>query len=562
VYSAPAATERYGNVISFADITGTLGSDRVSFIQAGTGAVTRTAQAKMRDMVSVKDFGAVGDGVTNDTAAIQAAIDYCISSGQKLYVPAGTYMISSPLIYGSNVSVFGDGPSSIIKNTTARTDDKIMLQPSSQSGSVSKCDFSNFVLDQRCDHYGDSGSALAVSINGVTNTSFTSVIFRNIITMAIWSDSSSVGAAATRQFSAQNCTVENSNGGGFSFFGEITDCRIVDCHFANCKDDAVAFQDLAAAPTEIPARIVVSSCTFKDNNRRNTYSSTPHAILIFGCQNVSVVGNVIEKTCADGIVVQYGAANRSKDVSVVGNTVYLAGSTPDSTVGVPGSGIRVLQSDRVSVSGNSVTQSRTSGIGASRCTSVSVTGNSSTLSGNEGISIGDCVDAVVSSNVTLDNGTSLVNQFGILTESTNGTFFCKNVSIVGNRSGDTRSGGSRTQQYGFYNAGTDTTQIDVSGNNFFNNAVATLGGNWSFLTLRKFRNNFSESYNNDAGNDSVGAGASTCVVTHRLGNTPTVVLVTPRLNQTMYVSDRTSTTFTVTTSGVGPAAFDWYAEVL
>ena len=69
------------------------GSSYVGFIQAGTGAVTRTAQSKMRDVVSVKDFGAVGDGVTDDTLAIQTAVTYCIQNGKALFVPAGTYII-------------------------------------------------------------------------------------------------------------------------------------------------------------------------------------------------------------------------------------------------------------------------------------------------------------------------------------------------------------------------------------------------------------------------------------------------------------------------------------
>ena len=557
LYSAPAATERYSDPV----ITG-VSSAEVSFLQAGLGAVVRTAQSKMRDVVSVKDFGAVGDGVADDTAAIQAALTSLTATGGEVQIPRGTYLISAPLQYASNLTIRGAGAASIIKNTTTRTDDKVMLQPIAINGTVSKVDVSDIAFDQRGDHYGDSTSSLLMSINGTTGFALRNVIFRNCITMAVWNDSSASGAASTKQFSAIGCRVENSNGGGFSFFGEIIDSLISGCHFESCKDDAVAFQDLASAPTEIPANIAICGNTFKNNNRRNSYSSTPHAILIFGSKDVAITGNAIEYTCADGIVVQSGAANRSSNVTVAGNTVKFAGSTPDSTAGVPGSGIRAASSDNVVISGNTVLNSRTSGIGAGRCNTVSVSGNTVQLSGNEGISIGDCVDAVVSANVSLDNGTSLVNQFGILTESTNGTFFCKNVTIVGNRSGDTRSGGARTQNYGFYNAGTDTTQIDVSGNNFFNNVTGALGGNWTFLTLRKFRNNFGESYNNDSGNDSVAAAASTCVVTHRLGATPSVVLVTPRLNQTMYVSARDATTFTVTTSGVGPIAFDWYAEVL
>ena len=41
------------------------GSDKVSFTQAGVGAATNTVQDKLRESVSVKDFGATGDGVTD-----------------------------------------------------------------------------------------------------------------------------------------------------------------------------------------------------------------------------------------------------------------------------------------------------------------------------------------------------------------------------------------------------------------------------------------------------------------------------------------------------------------
>jgi hypothetical protein len=103
IYSAPAATERYGNIISSADVT---------FLQAGTGAVTRTAQAKMRDVVSVKDFGAVGNGITDDTTAVHAAFNAAKAQRASVYFPAGTYRVTSGYTNSTNYTdlyMFGDG---------------------------------------------------------------------------------------------------------------------------------------------------------------------------------------------------------------------------------------------------------------------------------------------------------------------------------------------------------------------------------------------------------------------------------------------------------------------
>ena len=74
------------------------GAGLVGFIQSGTGAVARTVQDKARESVSVKDFGAVGNGVIDDTAAIQNAINFLrntsTSLGGILHFPAGIYRIT------------------------------------------------------------------------------------------------------------------------------------------------------------------------------------------------------------------------------------------------------------------------------------------------------------------------------------------------------------------------------------------------------------------------------------------------------------------------------------
>ena len=77
-------------------LSGSGGSATIGFIQAGTGAVLRTAQSKMRDIVDVKDFGAVANGAADDTIPIQSALDYAGSVGIKTVMLSDAgYLITS-----------------------------------------------------------------------------------------------------------------------------------------------------------------------------------------------------------------------------------------------------------------------------------------------------------------------------------------------------------------------------------------------------------------------------------------------------------------------------------
>lgn len=87
-----------------------MGDSLVAVKQPFTGASSRTQHDKNLDIVSVKDFGAVGDGVSDDTSAIQSAINALTPAGGRLYLPKGAYKITAELsITNIPIEIFGDG---------------------------------------------------------------------------------------------------------------------------------------------------------------------------------------------------------------------------------------------------------------------------------------------------------------------------------------------------------------------------------------------------------------------------------------------------------------------
>jgi hypothetical protein len=86
-----------------ANITGILFT--ATGVGSGTGVAqySRTVQVKLQESVSVKDFGAVGNGVANDTTAIQAALT--ASAGNTVLFPAGTYKVTSALTVGAGTFI-------------------------------------------------------------------------------------------------------------------------------------------------------------------------------------------------------------------------------------------------------------------------------------------------------------------------------------------------------------------------------------------------------------------------------------------------------------------------
>jgi hypothetical protein len=144
--SAAITIGTYDNVTGnasgiYAAFAASSGSSLVGYTQGATGSVATTVQAKLRQTVSVKDFGATGNGVTDDYNAMLAAWNYAYPIGANLYFPAGTYLVSgersypfgqgfgtiTSLLECNNMTIYGDGPSSILKTSSVNGADVLQL---------------------------------------------------------------------------------------------------------------------------------------------------------------------------------------------------------------------------------------------------------------------------------------------------------------------------------------------------------------------------------------------------------------------------------------------------
>jgi hypothetical protein len=99
---------------------GATDASNVSYDPPFTGSVPTNVEAKLAQYVSVKDFGAVGDGVADDTVAIQAAIDAC-ADGNRLLFPAGEYLVTSSLVVPSTSYLEGAPGAAILAGANSLT---------------------------------------------------------------------------------------------------------------------------------------------------------------------------------------------------------------------------------------------------------------------------------------------------------------------------------------------------------------------------------------------------------------------------------------------------------
>ena len=115
------------NLIGLYTYQGTAGGYTVTTGPSSSSPVTRTLQQKLDDITNIRDFGAVGDGLTDDTNAINRAIQQIYSGvyndssalvRRTITFPAGTYLVTNSILVPPYATLVGDGRDSTVIKTT------------------------------------------------------------------------------------------------------------------------------------------------------------------------------------------------------------------------------------------------------------------------------------------------------------------------------------------------------------------------------------------------------------------------------------------------------------
>ena len=224
-------------VYGIASSTAVITSANVAYNQGGTGAVDTNVQAKLRETVSVMDFGAVGDGTTDDTAAIQAAINSVSSTGGgTVYLPSGTYKTTVPLIMKVNVALVGSSKGNFQYNVS-----------------------SSCVIN----YYGSSQCILIDTTNGSTNVEIRNINIDGTNSSAgtngIYLHETS-GTAGVQNINFYGISVTNFPNYQVYQNGTVFDITWRDCGFSNYS--RASSDCYRVGPTGVPGQLTFDHCWF------------------------------------------------------------------------------------------------------------------------------------------------------------------------------------------------------------------------------------------------------------------------------------------------------------
>ena len=387
-------------------------ASQLTYTPAGTGAVPTTVQEKLRESVSVVDFGAVGDGVTDDTAAIALAFN---SGAATVVFPAAVYATTAPVVATNPALDYVIGQGATLKSIS--------------SGLASL----KYILDFGTNSIPVNISGLTFTVDAVDTAASTLAITWHGGTFPYSFKNYQGGLSAVEGSHIHDCKFINLFDalyvGGASALAYGATTKVVDNFFTA---NNITLTIIYCNNVEFSGNVAYlgSEVTFPSNKNlvitNNTlFLPTTPCIDVGGSATVSCDKIIISDNIAygrDGIVVENGA----HDITIQGNQCY---STSDSPNGV-GVGVTTNTGGqeifRLIISGNSILRFNDA--------------NGTTGQYAYGVYIDANIDKSIEV-VSIHNNTILSPLYGIYFEAFDTTPIAQNLHITDNIITDIRNTG-------------------------------------------------------------------------------------------------------------------------
>ena len=278
--------------------------------------------------LNVRSYGAVGDGVTNDTAAIQSALDAASAGGGGVvYLPAGKYLTDSALLVPSKTHLKGDGRGRTVIVSPAGDYRKKSVNGASIYGTVALVAVDRaMVSDLTVDHLANGTTA-----NGVVLMPDGAAYDGTVTTNSVVQNVEVLGYSSHQyliwNLRGQNNKIINNyiDGGipsastypqeGIEIFGG-QDVLVSGNTVKNVGNNGIYVSSFGAVPGTAVKGILVT-----DNYVEKSTVGVYLSVDTFDATQIHIQNNIIRDTWSSGVAVTTGTAVATKDIAISGNTI-------------------------------------------------------------------------------------------------------------------------------------------------------------------------------------------------------------------------------------------------
>ena len=338
--------------------------------QGATGAVNRAINLKLAESISVKDFGATGNGSTDDTAAIQAALTYANTiGGCKVFIPTGTYLCSSSLLIYKNTLLEGQGRTTSILKFTNSGDGIQSTWTINSSIAVNIVIRDLYIYGTNVSSTGGGFADVGGTFLELTNVKITGFKYGIILdqseivainkcdieswtTAGVWlvnGADHTVGANNnyTNRISISDCQFNNSatgyciaddGGSNHSYLNNNFNGSGTQIHAAgvygltiqNNEFEGASAYGIILTETKINSSFIapVYGFSIKDNTLGN---GTASEITLSACHDGVIEGNVLYQYTSSAIVYDFGPNERISGITIQSNSKVLTGAGKTAT---------------------------------------------------------------------------------------------------------------------------------------------------------------------------------------------------------------------------------------